>query len=377
MVDDRKQKQLEKDINNWKFIIDNAVQLDRSIIESDREPWDKMWKRHKGNILEATDSKRILALEGEKGAGKTLLASNVVVHLRKMKGSGKKVVIAHNFLDIDIKSTTDTNDANVTSRHVMCQLALAEEPVIKSIAGICENSQSFSSTLDMWKQLLLENQDLPAVDVTFYIRLDGLSANTEVVISFLQRFSDNPVIQRTCILLTGNKQLFDAIHLVGRIEMDKMVLGEVNSTYLIIYINKRMESMEILKNTPRPGISDLRSRILSPLRSSLRGDYYKVEKVLNSIARTDDAAEIDALLESAGYIRTDQIQSDIEKLEQQRTPKEIAEINAMTLWVNDARMWFSPAQIEAALALKAGPSASTSLMSIRAKIASKYTIYLF
>ncbi|KAF5684834.1 neutral amino acid permease [Fusarium circinatum] len=393
LVDDRKQKQHEKDINSWKLIIINALDLDRTIIESGREPWDKMWKRHKGNILEGTgewllqdtrftrwasdfeDTKRILALEGEEGAGKTLLASNVVVHLRKMKGSGKRIVTAHNFLDIDTKSTTDASDANVISRYVVCQLALAEEPVMKSIAGICEKAQSFSSILDMWTQLLLENQDLPAMDVTFYIVLDGLGANAEVVISFLQRFSDNPVIQRTRILLTGNKQLFDAINLAGGIKMDKIVLGDANSRDLILYINKRMDSMEILKNTSRPGISDLRSKILSSLQSSTRGDYYKVERVLDSIARTDDVAEIDALLESAGDVRPDQIESDIETLNQQRTPKEIAEINEMILWVNDARIWFSPAQIEAALALKAGPNASTSLMSIEAKIASKYTIF--
>ncbi|SCO86237.1 uncharacterized protein FRV6_10364 [Fusarium oxysporum] len=381
LVDDRKQKQHERDINSWKLIIVNALDLDRTIIEPGREPWDKMWKRHKGKIVEGTgewlfqdsrftrwisgseDSKRILALEGEEGAGKTLLASNVVVHLRKMKGSGRRVVTAHNFLDIDTKSATDANDANIISRYVMCQLALAEDPVMKSVAGICEKSQSFSSALDMWTQLLLENEDLLAMDVTFYIVLDGLGANAEVLISFLQRFSDNPIIQRTRILLTGNKELFDAINLAGGVKMDKIVLGDANSKDLVVYINKRMDS------------SELRTKILSSLQSSTRGDYYKVERVLDNISKTDDVEEIDALLESAGNVRPDQIESDIEKLSQQRTPKEIAEINEMILWVNDARIWFSPAQIEAALALKAGHKASTSLMSIEAKIASKYTIF--
>ncbi|KAF5548643.1 neutral amino acid permease [Fusarium mexicanum] len=393
LVDDRKQKQHEKDINNWKLVILNALDLDRTIIEPGREPWDKMWKRHKGNILEGTgewlfqdtrftrwvsgsqDSKRILALEGEEGAGKTLLASNIVVHLRKMKGSGKRVVTAHNFLDIDTKSTTDANDANIISRYVMCQLALAEDPVMKSVAAICEKSQSFSSALDMWAQLLLENQDLLAMDVTFYIVLDGLGANAEVLISFLQRFSDNPIIQRTRILLTGNKALFDAINSAGGVKMDKIVLGDANATDLVLYINKRMDGMEILKSTSRPGVSELRTKILSSLQYSTRGDYYKVERVLDNISRTDDVEEIDALLESAGDVRPDQIESDIEKLNQQRTPKEIAEINEMILWVNDARIWLSPAQIEAVLALKAGPKASSSLMSIEAKIASKYTIF--
>lgn len=213
------------------------------------------------------------------------------------------------------------------------------------------------------------------MDVTFYIVLDGLGANAEVLISFLQRFSDNPIIQRTRILLTGNKELFDAINLAGGVKMDKIVLGDANSKDLVLYINRRMDSMEILKNTSRPGVSELRTKILSSLQSSTRGDYYKIERVLDNISKTDDVEEIDALLESAGNVRPDQIESDIEKLNQQRTPKEVAEINEMVLWVNDARIWFSPAQIEAALALKAGSKASTSLMSIEAKIASKYTIF--
>ncbi|KAH7199352.1 hypothetical protein DER44DRAFT_887495 [Fusarium oxysporum] len=375
LVDDRKQKQHERDINSWKLIIVDALDLDRTIIEPGRETWDKMWKRHKGNILEGTgewlfqdsrytrwisgseDSKRILALEGEEGAGKTLLASNVVVHLRKMKGSGKRVVTAHNFLDIDTKSTTDANDANIISRYVMCQLALAEDPVMKSVAGICEKSQSFSRALDMWTQLLLENEDLLAMDVTFYIVLDGLGANAEVLISFLQRFSDNPIIQRARILLTGNKELFDAINLAGGVKMDKIVLGDANSKDLVLYINRRMDSMDILKNTSKPGVSELRTKILLSLQSSTKGDYYKVERVLDNMSKTGDVDEIESLLESAGNVRPDQIESDIEKLNQQRTPKEIAEINETILWVNDALIWFSPAQIGPALALKPGPKA--------------------
>ncbi|KAF9773209.1 hypothetical protein IL306_009020 [Fusarium sp. DS 682] len=390
LVDDRNQKLHDRDVNNWKLAIVNALDLDRTIIEPNHEPWDKMWKRNKVEgsgewllqdsrftrwVSGSQDSKRILALEGEEGAGKTILASNVIVHLRKMKGSGQRVIVAHNFLDVDSKSTTDANDANIISRYVMCQLAFAEDPVMKSIAGICEKVQSFSSPLDMWTQLLLENQDLLVMDVKLFIVLDGLGSNAEVLINFLQRFSDNPIIERARIFLTGNKRLFDGINSAGGVKMDKIILSEANSKDLVLFINKRMDSMEILNNTSRPGVSDLRTKILSSLQSSTGGDYYKIGRVLDNISKTDDVDEIDSLLESAGNVRPDQIESDIEKLNQQRTAKEIAEINEMILWVNDARVWFTPTEIESALALKAGPKASTSLMSIEAKIASKYTIF--
>lgn len=54
LVDDRKQKQHEEDINNRRLTIVNALDLDLGIIESGRESWDRIWKRHNGNILEGT-----------------------------------------------------------------------------------------------------------------------------------------------------------------------------------------------------------------------------------------------------------------------------------------------------------------------------------
>ncbi|KAF5005699.1 hypothetical protein FDECE_7860 [Fusarium decemcellulare] len=397
LVDDRNQKQHDRDVQRWKFAIVDALELDHAIIEPDaHEPWEKTWKRHKSNILEGSgewliqdvrftswisgseESKRILALEGEDGAGKTLLASNVILHLRKMKateGTGSRVIVAHNFLDTDSKSTTIAEDASTISRNVMCQLALADEPVMKSVAGICEKAKYFSSPLDMWTQLLLENQDLSAMDVTLFIVLDGLGANAETLIAFLQRFSGNPLVQRTRILLTGTRRLFESIERAGGVRMDRIVLGEDNRKDLVLYINKRMDGMEILKDTSRPGVSDMRAKILKELQSSTGGDYYKVGRVLDNISKTDEVDEINDLLETAGSARPDQIEADIEKLNQTRTTKEIAEINEMILWINAARIWLEPLEMESALALKAGPGASTSLMSVEAKIESKYNIF--
>ncbi|KAF4453134.1 hypothetical protein F53441_4131 [Fusarium austroafricanum] len=396
LAEDRNQKQHDKDVLRWKQTIADALELDRAKVEGDiHETWDKMWKRHKSNLLEgsgewliqdnrftswvsgSSDSKKILALEGEDGAGKTLLASNVVLHLRKMKAveaSGSRVIVAHNFLEIDSKSTTNANDANVISRHVMCQLALADEPVMKSVAHICEKAKYFDSPLDMWTQLLLENEDLLDLDVTLFIVLDGLGANAEVLINFLQKFSENPLVKRTHILLTGKRRLFETIDRAGGVKMERIVLGQVNSKDLDIFIKGRMDSMDILKDTARPGVSDMRTKILTALKSSTGGDYYKVGRVLDNIAMTDDVEEINSLLESAGSMRPDQIESDIEKLNQERTSKEIAEINEMILWVNAARNWLTPLSMESALGIRF-PGASASLMSMEAKIASKYTIF--
>ncbi|CAG1977442.1 unnamed protein product [Fusarium graminearum] len=394
LVDDRNKKQLEGERLKWKTTIVNALDLNPSILKPDSQaPWDKAWKRYKENRFEGSGewliqdprfaswvsgdqgSKQILALQGEEGAGKTLLATNVLLHLRKMRGSGPKVIIAHNFLDKDSKSTTIQDDALDISRNVMGQIALAHDPITKSVANICDKTKDFSSPLEIWTTLLLDNQDLLAMDLNIFIVLDGLGDNAEVLIKFLQKFSDNPLIQRTRILLTGKKQLFETINKAGGVKMEKIALGETNSKDLEIYINKRMDEMEILKDTSRPSVAGLRPKILKDLQLSTEGDYYKIGRVLDNISTATEAEEINSLLESAGAMRPDQIESDIEKLNQTRTAKEIAEINEIILWVNAGKRWFNPLEMESALALKAGPGGSTSLMSIKAKIASKYNIF--
>ncbi|OBS23125.1 hypothetical protein FPOA_03683 [Fusarium poae] len=394
LVDDRNKKQHENERLKWKQTIVDALELNPSVLKPDSQaPWDKAWKRHKENRFEGSGewliqdprftawvsgdegSKQILAFQGEEGAGKTLLASNVLLHLRKMRASGPKVIIAHNFLDKDSKSTTVQDDALDISRHVVGQIALSHDPIMKTVAGICDKVRDFSSPLEILTALLLDNQDLLAMDLNMFIVLDGLGDNAEVLIKFLQDFSDNPLIQRTRILLTGKKQLFENINKAGGVKMEKIILGETNSKDLEIYINKRMDGMEILKDTSRPSVSDLRLKILQELQSSTEGDYYKIGRVLDNVAAATEVEEINSLLESAGDVRPDQIESDIEKLNQNRTAKEIAEINEIILWVNAGKMWFNPLSMEAALALKAGPGGSTSLMSVETKIASKYNIF--
>ncbi|KAM0371267.1 hypothetical protein ACHAPK_005487 [Fusarium culmorum] len=394
LVDDRNKKQLEGERLKWKQTIVNALELNPSILKPDSQgPWDKAWKRHKEHRFDGSGewlfqdpkfaswvsgdqgSKQILALQGEEGAGKTLLATNVLLHLRKMRGSGPKVIIAHNFLDKDSKSTTIQDDALDISRNVMGQIALAHDPIMKSVANICDKMKDFSSPLEIWTTLLLDNQDLLAMDLNIFIVLDGLGDNAEVLINFLQKFSENSLIQRTRILLTGKKQLFETINKAGGVKMERIILGETNSKDLEIYINKRMDGMEILKDMSRPSVADLRAKILHDLQSSTEGDYYKIGRVLDNVSTATEAEEINSLLESAGAMRPDQIESDIEKLNQNRTAKEIAEINEIILWVDAGNVWFSPLQMESALALKAGPGGSTSLMSVKAKIASKYNIF--
>ncbi|CAM1511878.1 Fc.00g093910.m01.CDS01 [Cosmosporella sp. VM-42] len=397
LVEDKNQLKREKELQKWKLSIVDALECDRSVLDDTPEPWEKAWKRHKSDILEGTgdwlvqdpqfkswvmgpNAKPILGLEGGDGSGKTLLASNVILHLRKLRSiepAGSRVVVAHNFIESDSKTTSSLEDLNSMSRSLMCQLALGDEPFMKSVAGICEKSKDFSGPLHMWTQLLLENEDRANIDVIFFLVLDGLGENIALFTQLLQRFSDSPFLHRTRILLTGQQGMFSSLEKTG-LTIDKIMLGEKNKMDQELYIVNRMDNMEILKDTSRPGVTEMREKILKDLLESTGGDYYKINRVLDNISKTDEVEEIDEYLKNAGNARLDQIEADIEKLNETRTPKEISEINEIILWINTGREWLSPEQLEAALALKAGTGSMgqrTSLMSLASKIRSKYTLF--
>ena len=403
LVDDKNQMKREKELQKWKISIVDALECDRSVLDPDTlEPWEKAWKRHKSDILEGTGewfvnhasfkswvagshpANPILGLEGGDGSGKTLLASNAILHLRKLKSlepSGSRVVVAHNFMESDSKTPKPADDLTAISRSLMCQLALGDESFMKSVAGICEKAKDFKSPLDMWTQLLLENEDHANIDVIFFIVLDDLGDEIGMFTQLLQRFSDSSLLQRTRILLTGQKKMFDALHVAGGIAVDKIMLGGApNKQDIELYINNCMDGMEILKDSKRPGVSEMRTKILNELQQSTDGDYYKINRVLDNISKTDEVEEIDEYLRNAGDTRPDQIEADIKKLEQIRTPKEISEINEMILWVDIGYEWLNPSQMEAVIALKAGTGTSstaqrTSLLSIESKINNKYTLF--
>ncbi|KAH7134150.1 hypothetical protein EDB81DRAFT_803302 [Dactylonectria macrodidyma] len=392
LVEDKNQLQREKELQKWKQAIFKALELEAKILEGTQEPWELMWKRHKSKIIQGTgewltqdsrfkawasidsESSQILGLEGEDGAGKTLLASNVILHLRKMKrieASDSRVVVAHNFVETDSKSSVKPDTSVAISRNLMCQLAIADEPFMKSVAAICEKSQYFSSPLDMWTQLLLRNEDLANINATFFIVLDGLGSNVDALTHLLRIFSDNALIRRTRILLAGNRAMFDGIEKAGGLKVEKIALRTANKRDVELYINSRMDEMEILKDKSRPDVSDMREKILNDLPRSSGGDYYKISHVLDNVSKTDDPDEINAHLQSVDDAWFDQIDVDIERLNQACTPKEIAEINEMILWLSTAPAWMTPLEMEGVLALKGGKS----FVPIESKIKTKYSIF--
>ncbi|CAH0047109.1 unnamed protein product [Clonostachys solani] len=402
LVEEKNMLRKEKDVKVWKQNILTTLNCAQDILEEgSTKPWDEIWNRYKSSILQDTgewlfqdakftswlngnDNKdRILGLQGEVGTGKTLLASNFILNTRKGKleapGSlGSRVAVAHNFMDTETKpiAVDDVNSkAVLMSSNLVCQLALADESLMKSIASRCDRSKYLESPHEMWSELLFDNEDILSMDVTLFIVFDGIVGSIQHFSQILQGLFNSPVSDRIRIMITGREDFFDELETVGGMKVARIPLARSNELDIEIYIKDRMDHMDILKEKSR-SVVDVRARILRELPKSTEGDYHKIRRVLDNISKTDDPDEVDFQLESARRPRPEQIEADIEKLNQSLSNKEIAEINEMILWVNNGMFVKVDLDLmEAAIELGMGDYASPSLMSIRSKIKSKYTLF--
>ncbi|KAK7216486.1 hypothetical protein V2G26_004489 [Clonostachys chloroleuca] len=402
LMEDKSILMKEKDIKVWKQTIFTTLNCAQDILEEgSTKPWDETWNRYKSSILQDTgewlfqdakftswlsgnDNKdRILGLQGEVGTGKTLLASNFILNIRKGKlktpeSLGSRVVVAHNFIDMETRPTVvdDVNSkAILMSSNLICQLALADESLMKSIASICDRSKYLESPKEMWSELLFDNKDLLSMDITLFIVFDGIIGSIQHFSQILQALLNSPVSDRFRIVITGSDDFFDELETVGGIKVAKIPLAQSNQSDIEIYIKNRMDHMDILKEKT-PIVADIRARILRELPKSTEGDYHKINRVLDNISKTDDPDEVDFQLESARRPRPEQIEADIQKLNQSLSKREIAEINEMILWLNNGMFAkVDLALIEAAIGLGIGDYVSPSLMSMRSKIKLKYTLF--
>ncbi len=400
LVDDKNQQKRNKEMQRSRAIIMKALEFEQSIIDKSEdyiEPWEKAWQNHKTKIFEGSgdwipedpqfrswvegsgSAKPILGVEGGDGAGKTLVASNIIMHLRKLKGSessSSRSVVAYHFLESNSKGVLDKDDiTNSVSRSLLWQLAKADRPFRKSATDICEKAEFFRNPLDMWKQLLFENEDRDSMDSTFFIVIDGLSTINDTLVEIVKRIFASPDRHRTRLLLAGQESVFEQLNKAEGIDIERIELGKSNIRDIELYINTRMDRMETLKDPKNPDVSEVRGKIMHALKESTDGGYYKLGRDLDNLARFDEIEEIDEYLKDVGKTRPEHIKALIEKLNEERTPKEIAEINEIILWINNGFTWLNVNEMEAALAFRTGKIVSKSLGSLESKIRTKYTIF--
>ncbi|KAF9880552.1 neutral amino acid permease [Colletotrichum karsti] len=366
------------------------------------EKWESPLRKHKADLIDGTgqwlndeplftswmtgddNTDPILGIEGEKGSGKSRIATHIINRLQKQKtvdGSSTRSVCAYYFQEADSKE--DANQgfrkkhviAGRISKSLLWQLTQQERPFLRSVAGLCVTVK-LDDPVHVWKQFLLENGDRSNIESTFFIVLDGLGENLDGLTTLFQKLSEDSPRLRTRVLVTGTKSTFEQLESEDGIRMKKITLGTRNKKDMELYIDARMNDMEILKDLSRPDVPETRKMVLEKLLDSANGDYDVASTTLDKIDRVDSLEEVKDCLEKAGETRSKQILEEFKRLDDIMKPKEIEEINEVILWVKWGLEWMTPQQVEAALELKADPESATrqtSLRSLESKIRTKYS----
>ncbi|CAJ2506717.1 Uu.00g079030.m01.CDS01 [Anthostomella pinea] len=339
--------------------VEKILELEPAVISDN--PWEKTWQRHKVQLIEGSGDwlddhalfaswvkgsdqvKPILGLQGKTGAE----ASKALPPGPRWRTT---------FLSLTPKVSPDKRDAvDVLSKSLLWQLWEADEPFLKSMADVGEKSGVFENHVDMWTQLLFENDDRSSIDITFFLVIDGLGKNVKDLTKLL------------------HMETFKLVDQVEGIQYDKITLGETNKKDIELYINQRMNHIETLMDEKN---AHVRQEIIKALTESTDGDYYEIGSALDKISKTDDPATINEYLKDAGKQRPELIDAQIENLNQTLDAKGTGEINEMILWVDYSYEWQNLGEMEAMLVLRTDKASSAGLLSLESKIRlKKYSLF--
>ncbi|EFX04362.1 nacht and tpr domain containing protein [Grosmannia clavigera kw1407] len=419
LAKDNNDQKKESEGRRWRKTIAKTLGFEPGDLDPDSEPvakWRTMLNKYKNllSLLEDTGqwimddadgpfmqwatgaSNRevppILLLNGERGSGKTFMMANVIKYLGKMDGIASKAVLSYFFVQPDPKQAGLRDGVSIleaVSRSLLWQCAVGSETMTRSIGQMCEKGRDLVGAVDMWSKLFLNNAERQKTDTVFYLFVDGLD-DMSLVLPLLRRISADKAERRVRVFLTTTPKLqnqlgsldFRCIEIHGRKKKgiahgkkDKHPVHS-NDKDIASYICYRMNQMDILKDSTRPGIDEWRRKIREELQVKCDGDYCKLVTSLDAIANADFVDDIQAVLDNAHGTRANQIVAEIERLNRARTLKERIEINEIILWIQGGESWLSVEAMEAVLAVKHnnGP-AMTSLLLFDVKIKNKYPIF--
>ncbi|KAI1750250.1 hypothetical protein F4782DRAFT_509799 [Xylaria castorea] len=403
LMNDKNEQRRAEETRNWKEALISTLDFEPSEVNSStqepkepKEQWRDIWRKHR-EVVDGTGdwiskhqsfkswirgtSSSILGIEGGDGTGKTLLAANIIMLLQKPNAIDElnsKSAVAYYFIETDSKATVDKTDIGYSmSKSLLWQLAKEDKAFLRSVAHICEKTKSFKNHQDMWMQLLLENDDRVNKDTVFFIVIDGLGDDIAILAQLLEKLSNDSTRHRIRVLLTGHPSTFKILGSMESVEFDKIAIEGSNAQDVELYIRARLDKMDMLKDHDRPDISEMRDRIFNTLKTKTV-DYFKLGSVLDNIAQSSgDIGEINGYLDMAGQTGHHQLMKEIEQLNRTRSQKEIDEINEIIRWINSSRTWQDPREMEAVLALRTSNESGqqTSLLSLRSKISTKYSLF--
>ncbi|KAK8022574.1 hypothetical protein PG993_013341 [Apiospora rasikravindrae] len=378
ILEGQREQKKEDDAKKWRKSIARALKFPNSALGSDGEPfptWQRTFDARKDRLIEGTgqwilekeafkdwleaeeSTNPFLVIEGAQNSGKTSLIANTLRLLRKGErvSTTSRTVSAYFFADSDKRKYQDGEEPNfleVATRTMLWQVATAFEAMTKSMAQIAERKHEFQNTVDIWQQLFINNKERINNDTSFFFFIDASESDVRKLKELLQRLGSISDGKRVQIMLSASPETKSWLKETLGSGVGVIPISECNGSDIDTFIESRMNTMPILKDVKRTGISDWRTTIFNTLREKCEGDYFKLHTNLKDLEKVDLVDDIMDVLENAGKSRTDQIDAALRNLNSIRTPKEIDEINEIMLWINDGCDFLPVEAMESIVAIK-------------------------
>ncbi|KAL7622040.1 hypothetical protein AAE478_007541 [Parahypoxylon ruwenzoriense] len=376
ILDTQKEQKKEDEAKKWRRTIAKALGFPGTTLDVDGEPiptWQRAFDARKNTLVDETGkwilednvfsrwtrssspTKPVVVLEGKSGSGKTSTMANALRYLRKMDRAGptSRTVSAYFFMEGDKRKAEDEDVSSLlelVSRTLLWQISTSYEAMTKSVFQIVEKSSDFDGSLDLWQQLFINNKERMNPDTTFFLFIDGLDQTLVPLFQRLTSVADN---KKTRIFLTARPRMIsDWLDQEQDFNFRTITISDHNGDDIDKYITFRMDILPILRDPNRSGIPEWRKKILETLRFKCAGDYFKLNTSLDALSKVDLVDDINEVLKEADKTRVDQIDTEIRRLNNNRTIKEIQEINEIMLWVETGRSWYSVDMMEAILSVK-------------------------
>ncbi|KAI0451336.1 hypothetical protein F5B21DRAFT_516841 [Xylaria acuta] len=377
ILETQKELKREDETKRWRRSIAKALGFPGTALDNDGEPvpaWQRAFDTRLNSLVEGTGTwwrtddtfshwataqypeEPILVLNGPGGTGKTSMMANTIKSIRRLgsEAPSSRVVAAYYFADGDKRKPDDDEDESGplerVSRTLLWQLATSYEAMTKSVAWVVERATHFDGALDRWDQLFFKNKELQNSNTTFYLFIDTLDPELMVL---LQRYSKLADRAKVRVFLTARPELVTGyLSQADGVGFAEVPITKRSSRDIEKYIVSQMDTMPMLRDTSRQGISEWRQVIMDGLRDKCAGDYFKLNTSLAALAKVDLIEDIREVLKEAGKPRMDQIKAELRRLNNIRTIKEIREINEIILWVDNGRRYFSVEVMDAILSVK-------------------------
>jgi energy-coupling factor transporter ATP-binding protein EcfA2 len=305
-----------------------------------KHPKFQEWKKKDGKTP-------ILAIVGPEASGKSNLAAAIIGHLQR-EGTGEPTKSRHltafYFLD---KSKANSN-INVLGKSIIWQFAESDASYMQSAALTCERNGRVEPKYFL-TQLLLENEkEMEHIDATFYVVINKFGDSEGYVhpgvLDFLQRIDKRSSVR---ILLTTTEKTIDYMKQQG-VSYSTVSMKE-NKEDLRLYIDARMDRIDVLSDRKDSHVLEIRKRVQDSLQEQANGNFYLIDNILDQISVLDLENEIYEVLEGPVRTLSQHIADDVRNLSSTRTPKELKEINEIILWITFAQEKMTVEKMKAVL----------------------------